>query len=165
MMLGQVGSRIISLLGVGLLLCPFLLTTEAWVATTKPQWKCARQRLGVPNTLVPQWIMSSTGVPRIHQWRSVGSCKSAAALYSTPSPLSDNESAAADDSTETNASQSVLPQRTTFDQAGKSLMDEQDNQRMEAMGDFDANPDVRVCMESDSAVVVANCSFGLVVNA
>jgi hypothetical protein len=75
-------------------------------------------------------------------------------LYSTPSPLSDNE-AAADDSTEPNPTpQSVLPQRTTFDQAGKSLMDEQDNQRMEAMGDFDANPDVRVCKTSAQTAVV-----------
>jgi hypothetical protein len=59
--------------------------------------------------------------------------------------LSDSEA----DSIETNPTltpppQTVVPQRTTFDQAGKSLMDEQDNKRMEAMGDFDANPDVRV---------------------
>ena len=36
-----------------------------------------------------------------------------------------------------------MKNRTTFDQAGRGLMDEQDNKRMEAMGDFDANPDVR----------------------
>lgn len=32
---------------------------------------------------------------------------------------------------------------TTFDEAGRSLMDEQDEKRMQAMGDFDANPNVR----------------------
>lgn len=32
--------------------------------------------------------------------------------------------------------------RTTFDEAGKSLIDEEDYKRMEAMGDFDLNPDV-----------------------
>ena len=33
--------------------------------------------------------------------------------------------------------------RTSFDQAGKSLIEEEDRQRMEQMGDFDTNPDVR----------------------
>lgn len=32
--------------------------------------------------------------------------------------------------------------RTTFDEAGKSLIAEEDNKRMEAMGDYDLNPDV-----------------------
>jgi hypothetical protein len=32
--------------------------------------------------------------------------------------------------------------RTTFDQAGKSLIEEEDRLRMEQMGDFDTNPDV-----------------------
>jgi hypothetical protein len=32
--------------------------------------------------------------------------------------------------------------RTTFDQAGKSLIDEEDQKRLEQMGDFDANPAV-----------------------
>lgn len=38
--------------------------------------------------------------------------------------------------------------RTTFDEAGKSLVDEEDNKRMEAMGDYDLNPDVSclVCL-------------------
>lgn len=31
--------------------------------------------------------------------------------------------------------------RTTFDEAGKSLIDEEDAKRMEAMGDYDLNPD------------------------
>jgi hypothetical protein len=75
-------------------------------------------------------------------------------LYSTPSPLSDNEETDSVDETTTTTTPTttpppqspsvvVSPQRTTFDQAGKSLMDEQDNKRMEAMGDFDANPNVR----------------------
>jgi hypothetical protein len=34
--------------------------------------------------------------------------------------------------------------RTTFDEAGKSLIDEEDAKRMEAMGDYDLNPDVSV---------------------
>lgn len=34
-------------------------------------------------------------------------------------------------------------ERTSFDQAGRSLMDEEDRQRMEQMGDFDLNPSVR----------------------
>jgi hypothetical protein len=32
--------------------------------------------------------------------------------------------------------------RTTFDEAGKSLIDEEDSKRMDAMGDYDLNPDV-----------------------
>lgn len=32
--------------------------------------------------------------------------------------------------------------RTSFDQASKSMIDEEDRQRMEQMGDFDSNPDV-----------------------
>lgn len=35
--------------------------------------------------------------------------------------------------------------RTTFDQAGASLIEEDDQKRMEQMGDFDANPAVRSC--------------------
>ena len=35
-------------------------------------------------------------------------------------------------------------ERTTFDQAGKSLIDEEDKKRLEQMGDFDANPDVSI---------------------
>jgi hypothetical protein len=31
---------------------------------------------------------------------------------------------------------------TTFDQAGRSLVEEEDRLRMEQMGDFDLNPDV-----------------------
>jgi len=34
-------------------------------------------------------------------------------------------------------------ERTSFDQAGRSLIEEEDQQRMEQMGDFDLNPDVR----------------------
>jgi hypothetical protein len=34
--------------------------------------------------------------------------------------------------------------RTTFDEAGKSLIAEEDNKRMEAMGDYDLNPDVSI---------------------
>ena len=36
----------------------------------------------------------------------------------------------------------VEVKRTTFDDAGKSLIDEEDYKRMESMGDFDLNPDV-----------------------
>lgn len=32
--------------------------------------------------------------------------------------------------------------RTTFDQAGASLIEEEDRKRLEAMGDFDSNPTV-----------------------
>jgi hypothetical protein len=34
--------------------------------------------------------------------------------------------------------------RTSFDEAGRSLLDEQDMKRMDAMGDFDVNPNVRM---------------------
>jgi hypothetical protein len=34
--------------------------------------------------------------------------------------------------------------RTTFDQAGASLIEEDDQKRMEQMGDFDLNPGVSV---------------------
>lgn len=34
------------------------------------------------------------------------------------------------------------PERTSFDQAGQSLMDEEDRKRLEEMGDFDSNPAV-----------------------
>ena len=34
--------------------------------------------------------------------------------------------------------------RTSFDEAGRSLLDEQDLKRMDSMGDFDKNPNVRV---------------------
>jgi len=37
-------------------------------------------------------------------------------------------------------------QRTSFDQAGASLIQEEDTKRMESMGDFDSNPDVRTCL-------------------
>lgn len=33
--------------------------------------------------------------------------------------------------------------RTSFDQAGRSLIEEEDQKRMEQMGDFDSNPAVR----------------------
>lgn len=33
-------------------------------------------------------------------------------------------------------------ERKSFDEAGKSLIDEQDRERMEQMGDFDESPDV-----------------------
>jgi hypothetical protein len=32
---------------------------------------------------------------------------------------------------------------SSFDEAGRSLVDEDDQKRMEEMGDFDSNPDVR----------------------
>jgi hypothetical protein len=32
--------------------------------------------------------------------------------------------------------------RTTFDEAGRSLVEEEDTKRMEAMGDYDLNPNV-----------------------
>lgn len=34
-------------------------------------------------------------------------------------------------------------QRTSFDQAGKSLVEEEDKKRLDEMGDFDSNPNVR----------------------
>ena len=37
----------------------------------------------------------------------------------------------------------VLVERTSFDQAGRSLIEEEDQKRMEQMGDFDSNPNVR----------------------
>src|SRR3569832_1997358 len=51
-------------------------------------------------------------------------------LYSTP-PSSDT------------AEDEQKVDRTTFDQAGASLIEEEDRARMEQMGDFDANPSVR----------------------
>ena len=40
-------------------------------------------------------------------------------------------------------SKPVVAERTSFDDAGASLMDQADQKRMEEMGDFDANPAVR----------------------
>lgn len=36
-------------------------------------------------------------------------------------------------------------ERTSFDQAGASLIEEEDRKRMEQMGDFDSNESVRQC--------------------
>ena len=36
-----------------------------------------------------------------------------------------------------------LEPRTSFDQAGKSLVEEEDKKRLDSMGDFDSNPNVR----------------------
>ena len=36
-----------------------------------------------------------------------------------------------------------MVQRTSFDQAGKSLVEEEDKKRLDEMGDFDSNPNVR----------------------
>jgi len=44
---------------------------------------------------------------------------------------------------EENQEEDVEPSRTTFDQAGASLIDEEDKKRMEEMGEFDSNPNVR----------------------
>lgn len=35
--------------------------------------------------------------------------------------------------------------RTTFDQAGRSLIEEEDMKRLQQMGDYDSNPDVSAC--------------------
>jgi hypothetical protein len=157
-----------SLLYVGLLLLLPLFTTTtttAWVATTtRPSSRSAtttlrahRQRPNNPCGTTKS-ILSFSVQPRIRQ-QNWAAC-SRATLYSTPSPLSDNEETDSVDETTTTTTPTttppppqspsvvVSPQRTTFDQAGKSLMDEQDNKRMEAMGDFDANPNVRLSSTS-----------------
>jgi len=38
------------------------------------------------------------------------------------------------------------PKFTSFDDAGRTLIDEDDTKKMEAMGDYDENPMVRACM-------------------
>ena len=38
------------------------------------------------------------------------------------------------------------PKSTSFDDAGRSLVDEEDKKRMEEMGDFDSNPNVSYVM-------------------
>lgn len=42
-----------------------------------------------------------------------------------------------------------MDQRTSFDQAGASLIEEEDIKRMETMGDFDSNPNVRDMLYGD----------------
>jgi len=49
-------------------------------------------------------------------------------------------------------------QRTSFDQAGASIIEEEDVKRMETMGDFDSNPNVRsfcLCLLSVASVCCA----------
>jgi hypothetical protein len=48
-----------------------------------------------------------------------------------------------EDEDATEATEDRVSDQTTFDDAGRSLMDEQDMKRMQAMGDFDVNPNVR----------------------
>lgn len=45
-------------------------------------------------------------------------------------------------------------ERTTFDEAGRSLVAEEDQARMEEMGDFDENPSVRVLVGAYHALLV-----------
>ena len=42
------------------------------------------------------------------------------------------------------AEEETVIRRTSFDQAGASLIEEEDRKRLEEMGDFDSNPSVRV---------------------
>lgn len=61
----------------------------------------------------------------------------------------DEEKADSEDETEI--------QRTSFDQAGASLIEEEDNKRMESMGDFDANPNVReLDLEKDTTTIASS---------
>jgi hypothetical protein len=163
-----------SLLYVGLLLLLLPLfttttttTTTAWVATTTRPSSTRRAHRQRPNNPygTSKSILSFSVQPRIQQ-QNWAEC-SRATLYSTPSPLSDNEETDSEETettttpTTTPPPQSpsvvVSPQRTTFDQAGKSLMDEQDNKRMEAMGDFDANPNVRLSSTTSCSIVLCVC--------
>jgi hypothetical protein len=47
--------------------------------------------------------------------------------------------------------------RTSFDEAGRSLLDEQDMKRMNEMGDFDVNPNVRLIFSRFLLVQYAFC--------
>ena len=51
-------------------------------------------------------------------------------------------SAALDDDSATSSATMPTVDRTSFDDAGRSLIDEQDMKRMNEMGDFDVNPNV-----------------------
>lgn len=44
--------------------------------------------------------------------------------------------------------------RTSFSDAGNALIDEEDDERMEAMGDFDSNPAVSTQKGSDTALLL-----------
>jgi hypothetical protein len=54
-----------------------------------------------------------------------------------------NASAVSDDDSITATASTPTIDRTSFDDAGRSLLDEQDLKRMNEMGDFDVNPNVR----------------------
>ena len=49
--------------------------------------------------------------------------------------------------------------RTSFDQAGRSLMEEEDQQRLEQMGDFDSNPEVRTVERNVMSVHISHLSI------
>ena len=53
-----------------------------------------------------------------------------------------NTSSASDDDSKTATAATPTIDRTSFDDAGRSLLDEQDMKRMNEMGDFDVNPNV-----------------------
>jgi hypothetical protein len=55
-------------------------------------------------------------------------------LFSTPPPSPSEENA--------NDSKDKMDSRTSFDQAGASLIEEEDRKRLEQMGDFDDNKSV-----------------------
>lgn len=70
---------------------------------------------------------------------------SSSSLSLSSSSNNDTPDATTSPDSSSSASPSMSPgsDRTTFDQAGASLIEEQDRKRMEEMGDFDANPAVR----------------------
>jgi hypothetical protein len=63
-------------------------------------------------------------------------------LYLSSSPNDKNT----DEASPPESTSASSVDRTTFDEAGRSLLDEQDMKRMDAMGDFDVNPNVRLRM-------------------
>ena len=61
---------------------------------------------------------------------------------SSEAPAANHSGAMDDDSATTTAAATPIIDRTSFDDAGRSLLDEQDMKRMNEMGDFDVNPNV-----------------------
>jgi len=75
-----------------------------------------------------------------HRYRTVppvGRLPKAIATFTTTRLFETSESERSQDTDD----QEV--KRTSFDQAGRSLVDEEDQKRIEEMGDFDENPSVR----------------------
>ncbi|EEC50205.1 predicted protein [Phaeodactylum tricornutum CCAP 1055/1] len=96
------------------------------------------------------WFIASLSLPWTAAWNTPLAVRpgiSRQFLSSRPSLalfLSDSQKSSRDSSqpeSGANDSDSEQAERTSFDDAGRSLIEEQDQERMDQMGDFDSNPE------------------------